>query len=402
MSERVAAIWGPQYEQAVRTYDFGPEHPLRPGRVILSAELARMNGLFDLPNVSLIEPRLATRGEIELIHDPAYVDAVVRIGGGDWTREDQGSWGIGPGDNPPFTGMHDASALVAGSAIVAADALALPGAGRGKNRSGSGGNEHVWYPAGGLHHAMPARASGFCIYDDPAIAIRHLLDRGADRVAYVDVDVHHGDGVQEIFYGDPRVLTISIHESGRFLFPGTGFVDEVGRGDARGTSVNVPLPPYTGDDAYLTAFETVVPPLLESFKPIVLFTQLGCDTHHTDPLAHLQLTTHAWRRIARWVHELAHEHAGGRWIATGGGGYSVAAVPRGWASYFAEMCGGLDLAPEIPEAWRELAREHGVCNPPTLVHDDPIAVDGMVEQAAVEAVRSAERTAATIFPYHGL
>lgn len=389
MSERVVAVWGPQYEEAERLYDFGPEHPLRPGRVILSAELARMNGLFDQPNVSLAEPRSASVDEIQLVHHDDYVRAVMRIGEGDWAMEDQSLWGIGPGDNPPFQGMHDAGALVAGSALVAASSL-------------QEGADHVWYPAGGLHHAMPDRASGFCVYDDPAIAIQQLLNSGVERVAYLDVDVHHGDGVQHIFYGEPRVMTISIHESGRFLFPGTGFAHETGRGDATGTSVNVALPPYTSDDAYLRVFERVVPPLLESFEPQVLFTQLGCDTHVSDPLAHLQLTTRGWRRLARWIHQLAHEHAGGRWIATGGGGYSVAAVPRGWAMYFGEMVGGLDLADELPHEWVERARSFGVHSPPTRLHDEEIANDSLADQASEAADRAAQETAEAIFPLHGL
>lgn len=390
MSERVAAVWGSLYEEASQVYDFGPQHPLRPGRVILAAELAQMSGLFDLPHVDVLAPRMGSRSEIELVHGAAYIDAITRIGAGGWDPDDASRWGVGPGDNPPFTGMHDAGALVAGSAIVAADAL------------WSGGFEHVWYPAGGLHHAMPNRASGFCIYDDPAISIKQLLASGAERVAYLDVDVHHGDGVQQIFYDDPRVLTISIHESGRFLFPGTGSVDELGTGDAVGTSVNVPLPPYTGDDAYLAVFERVVPPIVEAFKPTVLFTQLGCDTHASDPLAHLQLTTHGWRRLATLIHQLAHTAAAGRWIATGGGGYSVEVVPRGWANYFAEMCGGINLAPELPEEWRIRARSFGVDDPPTMLHDEINAPDRYIEEAAIEANASAERTVERVFGYFSL
>lgn len=389
MSDNVSAVWGPQYEESERIYDFGPDHPLRPGRVILSAELAKANGLFDLPNVTVVPPRLASLEEIALVHGEEYIDAVRRIGDGVWEPTDQSWWGIGPGDNPAFDGMHEAGALVAGSALVAAAA----------SQSGS---DHVWYPAGGLHHAMPDRASGFCVYDDPAIAIQWLLDQGVERVAYVDVDVHHGDGVQHIFYGDPRVMTISLHESGKHLFPGTGFVHEMGRGHAVGTSVNVALPPYTGDDAYLAAFERVVPPLLQAFAPTVMFTQLGCDTHSTDPLAHLQLTTRSWRRLAAWMHSLAHDYAGGRWIATGGGGYSVAAVPRGWAMYFAEMCGGMDIADELPESWRDRARGFGLINPPTHLHDEPIRRDSLIDQAAQGAERAAQETVSALFPHFGL
>jgi acetoin utilization protein AcuC len=214
---------------------------------------------------------------------------------------------------------------------------------------------------------MPSRASGFCVYDDPAVAVAWMLDQGVERVAYVDVDVHHGDGPQAIFYDEPRVLTISIHESGRYLFPGTGFENERGRGEAEGTKVNVPLHPYTDDDEWLTAFRRNVPDRVREFRPNVLVTQLGCDTHRTDPLAHLELTTAAYREAARILHGLAHEAAGGRWVATGGGGYEWArVVPRAWTIYFAEMAGA-ELPDELPRAWVEQAEgEAGSPVPATL------------------------------------
>jgi acetoin utilization protein AcuC len=267
------------------------------------------------------------------------VDATRRAGHGEdgpWAR-----YGYGPGDNPIFPQMHEAGALVVGSTIAAAEAVL------------EGTVAHAFNASGGLHHAMPSRASGFCVYDDPAAAIAWLLGRGVERVAYVDVDVHHGDGVQEIFYADPRVLTISIHESGEYLFPGTGFVNERGEGDAEGTKVNLPLHPGTGDDAWLEAFREVIPPLVRRWKPDVLVTQLGCDTHATDPLAHLRLTTAAYREAGKMLHDLAHEVTDGRWVATGGGGYQWArVVPRAWTLYFAEMAGA-ELPDHLPESWLE-------------------------------------------------
>ena len=236
----------------------------------------------------------------------------------------------------------------------------------------SGRAEHAFNAAGGLHHAMPSRASGFCVYDDPAVAMAWMLEQGVERIAYVDVDVHHGDGPQAIFYSDPRVLTISLHESGRYLFPGTGFEDERGSGEAEGTKVNVPLPPYTDDDAWLDAFRAVVPARVREFKPDVLVTQLGCDTHATDPLADLQLTTGgAYRPAAKMLHELAHDAAGGRWVATGGGGYQWArVVPRAWTIYFAEMAGA-DVPDQIPSEWIERAQsEVGSSVPGTLSDSD--------------------------------
>ncbi|MGH2683789.1 MAG: acetoin utilization protein AcuC, partial [Actinomycetota bacterium] len=272
----------------------------------------------------------------------------------------------GPGDNPIFPRMHDASARVAGATLVAADAVL------------TGTAEHAFSPAGGLHHAMPERASGFCVYDDPAIAIAWMLEHGVERVAYVDVDVHHGDGPQEIFFRDPRVLTVSIHESGRYLFPGTGFVDERGAGEGEGTAVNIPLPPSTSDRGWLEAFRQVVPPLVRSWAPDVLVTQLGCDTHHTDPLAHLALSTAAYVEVAKIVHELAHEAAGGRWVATGGGGYQWArVVPRAWTIAFAEMAEHT-LSDEIPPSWLAMAAEKvGTSLPDRLSEDPPPGQDDL-------------------------
>lgn len=387
MSERVALVW----DEALAAYDFGPQHPLKPVRVLLTVELARAYGLLDLANMTPLKPRPATREELELVHLPAYIDAVEQISATATDPYRTYGWGIGIGDNPAFRGMHQASALVAGASIVAAEAV--------RDRSA----EHAFNPAGGLHHAMPDRASGFCIYDDPAIAIRWLLDRG-ERVAYVDVDVHHGDGPQAVFYGEPRVLTISLHESGEYIFPGTGFPDEVGTGEAEGTKVNVALPPLTDDEAYRAAFERVVPPLVESFEPTVLVTQLGCDTHATDPLAHLALVTGTYRWLAKAFHGLAHRVAGGRWLALGGGGYQIyTVVPRAWTIYLAELAGA-EIGDRLPESWRELAREHGATELPERLSDPPwVPVSaGSLEQARAEARAAAERTAARVFAYHGL
>jgi acetoin utilization protein AcuC len=234
--------------------------------------------------------------------------------------------------------MHDASAAVCGASIVAAEAVA------------SGAAEHSFNPAGGLHHARRAEASGFCIYNDPAVAIAKVLDLQPDwNVMYVDVDVHHGDGVQWIFYEDPRVLTVSLHQTGRYLYPGTGFEDEIGDGDAAGTAANIPLLPFTGEGDYLWALEAVITALAEAFEPQLLFTQLGADTHHGDPLANLGLTMTAYPRMARILHEAAHRFAGGRWVATGGGGYQPnTVVPRVWTIHWAEMIGSPEA---IPADW---------------------------------------------------
>lgn len=373
MSDSVALVYSPE----ITAYDHGPEHPLRPVRVRLTRELISAFGILDRGHVAERPARVASDEEVGLVHTPAYIRAVKAAGDGeegDWWR-----FGFGPGDNPIFPGMHDASARVVGASVEAARAVL------------EGEAEHAFNPAGGLHHAMPERASGFCVYDDPAVAIRWLLDRGVERVAYVDVDVHHGDGPQVIFYDDPRVLTISIHETGRYLFPGTGFVSERGEGEAEGTKVNVPLPPYTGDDGWLEGFGEIVPPLVSRFRPDVLVTQLGCDTHHSDPLAHLGLTTRSYREAAKRLHELAHETAAGRWVAVGGGGYQWArVVPRAWTIYFAELA-GVELPDELPGDWIKLAEEEAGSPVPDRLTEEPMAADGSaVEIAGVVAeVKSA-------------
>ncbi len=337
MSERVGLVVCPQ----AKIYNHGLQHPLRPERVLLTWELIEAYGLDALPNVARLGCEPADRATLELVHTPAFIDATTRAGHGE--EGEWGRFGYGPGDNPIFDDMHEAGAIVAGATVAAARAV------------WSGEAEHAFNAAGGLHHAMPERASGFCVYDDPAVAIAWMLAQGAERVAYVDVDVHHGDGVQACFWHDPRVLTVSIHEyAPEFgFFPGTGGLDERGGPGAEGSAVNVPLPPGTADDAWLDAFRTVIPPVVRRFRPDVLVTQLGCDTHASDPLAHLRLTTRAYREAAAELHGLAHEAAAGRWVATGGGGYQWArVVPRAWTTYFAEMAGA-EIPDHLPEGWIE-------------------------------------------------
>ena len=382
MSARVELVW---YGDDAPRYDLGPQHPLRFPRVVLTRELIHAYGLIDGDRVVETPARTATDDELLLVHTERYIDAVRRAGNGE-----KGPWwefGFGPGDNPVFPQMHEASARATGASVVAAEAVF------------SGRAEHAFNPAGGLHHAMPERASGFCVYDDPAVAIAWLLARGVERVAYVDVDVHHGDGPQAIFYDDPRVLTISVHQTGATLFPGTGFVDEIGAGDGRGTSVNLPLPAFTGDGLWLEAFRKVAVPLVEAWAPEILVTQLGCDTHHRDPLASLALTTNAYAETARMLHDMAHRSAGGRWLALGGGGYQWASVvPRAWTIYFAEMA-GVTVPDEVPPEWLERAeREAGEAVPSRLSEPPVRGADG--DRPSVERMLDEVRN--LVFPLHGL
>jgi len=330
VSEAVAIVW----DEALRAYDFGPGHPLAPIRVELAMRLTREFGLLDAPGVEVLEPVVpAALDDIVAVHLPGYVAAVERASHD--PRAVDVDRGLGTPDDPTFAGMHAASALVAGATLMAAKAVH------------SGRAQHAVNIAGGLHHAMPGMASGFCVYNDIGIAIAWLLAQGVQRIAYIDVDVHHGDGVQEMFYDDPRVLTISLHESPLTLFPGTGFADEIGGPGAQGSAVNLALPAGTGDQGWLRAFHAVVPALLEAFDPQVIVSQHGCDTHIDDPLAHLALTVDGQRMSYEAIHRWAHRYADGRWIALGGGGYEwVDVVPRAWTHLIAEAAG----APIDPHA----------------------------------------------------
>ena len=335
--DRVALV---EVDDIARAYDFGSSHPLRPERVLLTYDNIRDLGFISSGRAREVSARVSTDKEILGAHDPRFVEVVKGIDAGDLDPSEGRPYGLGTPDDPIFAGMHKASAAVCGASLTAAELVA------------DGTVEHAFNPAGGLHHARRAEASGFCIYNDPAVAIAAILKRHPDwRVMYVDVDVHHGDGVQWIFYDDPRVLTVSLHQSGHYLYPGTGFENEIGGSDALGTSVNVPLLPLTGEDDYLWALETVLAEVGGAFKPDLLFTQLGADTHHGDPLANLGLTMTAYPRMSAILHRAAHEHAGGRWVATGGGGYQFdTVVPKVWTIHFAEMC---DAADQIPAAWLE-------------------------------------------------
>jgi acetoin utilization protein AcuC len=329
--------------------------------------------------------------ELRLVHATSYIDAVRRS---DETGQADIVHGLGTADDPVFSGMHAAAALVAGSTLRAAREIH------------AGRAQHAVSVAGGLHHAMPAAASGFCVYNDPAIAIAWLLQQGVERIAYVDIDVHHGDGVQAAFYDDPRVLTVSLHESGRTLFPGTGFADETGGPQAQGYAVNVALPAGTGDDGWLRALHAVALPVVRAFRPQVLVTQHGCDSHALDPLANLLVSVDGQRRAHETLHALAHEVCDGRWIATGGGGYElVRVVPRSWTHLLAEASGAaIDPETSTPQEWRDIVRTRTGAAPPTQLTDGRSAdyrpwSDREVKDAADPAIRASREA---VFPTHRL
>ncbi|MCA0336361.1 MAG: acetoin utilization protein AcuC [Actinobacteria bacterium] len=335
MGPRTRLIW----DDAFTAYNFGREHPMAPVRLDLTTRLSRALGVLD--HVEVVGAEVATDEELCSVHDPAYVEAV-KVASADPDRADPRR-GLGTEDDPAFAGMHEASARIVGGTLSLARALH------------AGEIDHGVNYCGGMHHAMATHAAGFCIYNDAAVGIQYLLDQGVERVAYVDIDVHHGDGVERIFWNDPRVLTVSIHETGRALFPGTGWPADIGGAKALGTAVNVALPPTTNDGAWLRAIDAIVAPVVHAFAPQVLFTQHGCDTHFDDPLAHFSVSMDAQRRAHESMHHLAHEVTGGKWIALGGGGYElVDVVPRSWTHLAAIAAHRpIPVETEVPQEWRD-------------------------------------------------
>ena len=346
------------WDKRLADYHFGPDHPLAPERVELTMRLAHEFGLWSQPGVTMAAPTLATDADLQLVHDARYVTE----------------------DNPIFPRMHEASALVAGATLAAARAMWL------------GSARHGASIVGGMPHAMAAHASGFCVYNDVAVAIAWLLGQGAERIAYVDVDAHHGDGVQTAFYDDPRVLTISLHQHPATLFPFTGMPAETGGPAAEGSAVNVAVPARTGDASWLRAFHAIVPPLLRAFRPQLLVSQHGADTHRLDPLADLEISIDAQRAVHAELHTLAHDQAGGRWLLTGGGGYDlVQVVPRTWTHLLTEAAGQpIDPVTQTPASWRDyVAQRTGLAAPEHMT-------DGTPAHRAIMATRNA------VFPLHGL
>jgi acetoin utilization protein AcuC len=379
------------YDESLTGYDFGPTHPMNPIRVDLTVALARDLGVLD--GLTRVDAPDASDDDLLTVHDPALVEAVM-ASSKDPSVVDLAR-GLGTDDDPTFPGMHEAGRHVVGASIEAA------------RRVWTGDVDHAANIAGGLHHAMPDRSSGFCVYNDVAVAIRWLLDQGAQRVAYVDVDVHHGDGVEHVFYDDPRVLTISLHETGQMLFPGTGFPADSGGPEAPGSAVNVALPPGTGDAGWLRAFSAVVPPLVREFAPEILVTQQGCDSHRDDPLAHLALSVDGQRASYLALHELAHEAAGGKWVAFGGGGYAVVeVVPRAWTHLLAVVSGRpLDPLAGTPEAWRDWVTERLGVRPPSRMTDGRTPAyrawsEGYDPDTWLD--RAVQATREAVFPANGL
>ena len=366
------------YDKVLSGHVLSDTHPMKPVRLQYTYELLDAYGALDSAGSSLVEPRQATEEEVLSFHTPEYLRAVQGFSRGE-TSVSQARFNFGPGDNPVYEGIYEASAWSTGASMRAAEMLI------------SGEVDAAFSISGGLHHAMPGYSYGFCVFNDPVIAIKALLAQGM-RVAYVDIDCHHGDGVQHAFYDSDEVLTISMHESGAFLFPGTGFTQETGAGRGRSYAVNVPLYPYTTDEVYLWALGEVVPPLLQAFRPDVLVTQLGIDSHYLDPITHMALTVQGF---ARAVSELA-RHTSAKWLALGGGGYDLQAVARAWTLAYGVMS-EQELDDRVPEPYRtrygvEMLKDSGEAPVQDSVKNDTRAF----AEASVKAVQR------LIFPAHGI
>jgi acetoin utilization protein AcuC len=364
-------IWSPEFTN----YDLGPRHPLRPERLNLTHSLLSATGIFDSPDVVSVIPEPATPDDIRMVHAQEYVEVIRRIDEG-WLPSNPFVYGLGTADNPIIKNIYKTSMLYTGASLCAARAVF------------DGIADVAFNVSGGLHHAHFRRAAGFCVFNDAAIVAKWLLKHtnGDVRIVYLDIDAHHGDGVQEAFYDDPRVLTISIHETGRTLYPKTGATDEIGDGAGQGYAVNVPLAPFTTDAMYIWAFDEVVLPLVAAFKPDFFISQLGADAHYLDPLTHLCLTTLAYEKLFARIHGMARN----RWIALGGGGYSLNSVPRIWTLAMAEMA-GVSLPDALPGPGGAI-RDKGS---PSLRADE-------LENTRQFAHRSVEQVKELVFPYHKL
>jgi acetoin utilization protein AcuC len=328
------------YTEEYLNYDYGPTHPLQIIRLQLTYELIKACGLLSLPSVQFILTQKADEKDLALFHSQEYLSILKQANQG-YLQGDGYLYGLGPGDNPIFKGLYDWSLWVTGATLQAANFVA------------NGNGSIAFNIAGGLHHAMSSRASGFCYINDVVIGIKKLCEQGK-KVAYIDIDAHHGDGVQKAFYRTNQVLTISLHETGRELFPGTGFEYEIGEGEGEGYSANLPFPPFTDDKTYLWAFEEIIPPLLEAFQPDVVVTQLGVDSFFNDPLADLHLSMWGFEKMIRRIKTLAP-----KWVALGGGGYDIPNVARAWTLAWALM-NGIELGDDLPESYLEKTEKLGI------------------------------------------
>jgi acetoin utilization protein AcuC len=373
------------YSEALMNYEFRTDHPLKPDRLRLTYELSRDLGLLD--SVELVEPTMPTREDLELFHTPDFIDAVIESGDSSTAKPE---YGLGTSDNPVFPNLYDAASRYVGATLDAMKAIIK-------------GASNAFVISGGLHHAHRSMASGFCIFNDVVISILHLLRRKKAKVLYFDFDAHHGDGVQNAFYESKDVLTISVHQTGQTLFPGTGFIHEMGGGDGTGYSVNIPVLPGAGSEELIKVMDDIVVPLFESFKPNLLVTQLGVDGHFMDPLAYLAYTTHGFEFALQKLRKLSDDICDIGWLAVGGGGYHPVNVARLWSLFLATIL-DKDVPKELPRPFLETCRNLGYANLPEGMRDEELVVQAYLprEQVALDLDRVLRRLKEMVFPYHGI
>jgi acetoin utilization protein AcuC len=366
------------YNEDYLKFDYGPYHPLQVGRLKLTLDLIQTYGLLSGEKSHQEETRQATQEETLTFHTPDYWE-VLRQANQGHSDLDLSAYGLGPGDNPIFPGVLDWARFCGGGAIQAGEWVA------------SGRGRIAFHIAGGMHHAHKNLASGFCYINDPVLVILYLLSLGK-KVAYIDIDAHHGDGVQEAFYRTNRVLTVSFHQNGQTLFPSTGFVPEIGLGQGLGYSVNVPFYPWTDDEIFIWAFHEVVPPLIKTFDPEVIVTQLGVDSFYNDPLANLNLTSRGFCSAIRFFKDL-----GLPWVALGGGGYHQVNVARAWTLAWSIMLDQELKQQRLPKAVRETVRRLNYDE--EWLRDEDIPEDPLKKERAFhEARRTVKALKETIFP----
>ncbi len=369
------------YSEDFAVFEYGPEHPLKTFRLKLTYELIKACGLLSLPDTKLVEPKIANKEDLLMFHDEGYLDMLKTLNNGHMIPVAE-FYGIGYGDNPAFKGLYDWSTLVTGASLKAVALVT--------------NNEFdiAFNIAGGLHHAMPNYASGFCYINDPVIAIMSLLKKGY-KVAYIDIDAHHGDGVQAAFYKTNKVLTISIHENGNTLFPGTGLETEIGEGDGLGYSINIPMPPSSDDELFLYAFDEIVSPIIEKFKPEIIVSQLGVDSFFNDPLAHLSYSINGFCEVVRRIKELSP-----KWVALGGGGYNMSNVARAWTLAWAIM-NDVKFPIKIPEDFLNKYAQYGFQN--TMIDDkESSLLRSKKEIIKTEVDRVVNYIKDNIFRYHNI
>ncbi|GGI10123.1 acetoin utilization protein AcuC [Gottfriedia solisilvae] len=363
------------YSEDYHSYQFNENHPFNPIRSQLVYELLKESQLIN--DTDVLFPRVATDEELLLFHDSHYIEQVKKASQETINEQIAEQFGLGTEDTPIFKNMHEASSLIVGGTLTAVDAVL------------EGKANHAFNLGGGLHHGFKRKASGFCVYNDCAIAIKYIQKKYGLKVLYVDTDAHHGDGVQWAFYDDPTVCTLSIHETGRYLFPGTGGVNERGQGKGFGFSFNVPIDAFTEDDSFLVNYKKALSEIAEYFKPDIIFTQNGSDSHCYDPLTHLCTTMKTFQEIPKIAHEIAHKYCEGRWIAVAGGGYDYwRVVPRAWANVWLAMTNQQPSSEQIPKSWLEKWQKESNVTLPKTWTDDPSIVRNIPRKKEIEEYNS--------------